>query len=47
MMNNSEQLQGLADIGKEYPLSLTAQKACYSFAGLLYGCNGCLSLSKL
>ena len=47
MMNYSAELQGLADIGKGHPLSLTAQLACDSFVGLLYGCNGCLSLNKL
>ena len=47
MMNYSAELQGLADIGKEHPLSLTEWLRCVSFVGLLYGCNGCLSLSKL
>ena len=46
-MNYSAELQGLADIGKEHPLSLTAWLAFVSFVGLLYGCNGCLSLNKL
>ena len=47
MMTYSAELQGLADIGKEHSLSLTARLACVSFVGLLYGCNGCLSLNKL
>ena len=46
-MNYSAELQGLAEIGKEHPLSLTEWLACVSFVGLLYGCNGCLSLNKL
>ena len=47
MMNYSAELQGLTEIGKEHPLSLTAWLACVSCVGLLYGCNGCLSLNKL
>ena len=47
MMTYSAELQGLADIGKEHSLSLTARLACVSFVCLLYGCNGCLSLNKL
>ena len=47
MMTYSAELQGLADIGKEHSLSLTARLACVSFVGLLYGCNGCWSLNKL
>ena len=34
MMNYSAELQGLADIGKGHPLSLTARLACVSFVGL-------------
>ena len=47
MMNYSAELQGLAEIGKEHPLSLTAWLPCVPFVGLLYGCNECLSLNKL
>ena len=47
MMNYSAKLQGLVDIGKEHPLSLTEWLGCVSFVGLLYGCLGCLSLNKL
>ena len=47
MMNYSSELQGLTEIGKEHPLSLTAWLACVFCVGLLYGCNGCLSLNKL
>ena len=43
----SAELQGLTEIGKEHPLSLTAWLACVSCVGLLCGCNGCLSLNKL
>ena len=47
MMNYSAELQGLADIGKEHPLSLIEWLGCVSFVGLFYGCNGYLSLNKL
>ena len=46
MMNYSAELQVLADIGKEQPISLTEWLGCVSFVGLLYGCNGGLSLNK-
>ena len=47
MMNYSAELQGLADIGTEHPRLLTEWLACVSFVGLLYRCNGSLSLNKL
>ena len=34
MMNYSAELQGLADIGKGHPLSLTTQLSCVSIVGL-------------
>ena len=46
MMNYPAELQ-LADIGIEHLLLLTEWLGCVSFVGLLYRCNGCLSLNKL
>ena len=47
MMNKSEELQGLAHVGTDNQLPLTARLACVSFVGLLYGGSRCLSLNKL
>ena len=47
MKNKSEELQGLAHVGTDNQLLLTAWLACMSFVGLLYGSSRCLSLNKL